>query len=198
MNKKIITIGALVLIFALGLLGLTGCGNNEPKIEKETLTKEESKYIVSVDVPKEKGYKFVEKVENRKEYAPYRSDYILVGDKVEIYFEHSSFVYQTHINFKKEHPDMDKDNPNFNDYVAVSRGGKEKIDFNGREAVKEEYKYGPGSGKLKGCYYFVNVEDIYGVLELIVLPTEENGDINALMEDPEVKVILNSIKVTAK
>lgn len=199
MKKQIIKISNLALVLMIGLLLLTGCGKDGAKIETEKLTKEQYGYKLTVKVPKEKGYKFVEKLEETNKYAMDYPAYILDGDKVQIYFKNTSFVYQTSIILQKEHPEMDKENPNFDDFIKYNTKGytqKDVIDLNGTRAIKVDSEYGPADNtKVVGYTYFIEKKNDKGYIYMMVLPKNEKDDIKALMKDPEVKVIVDSISI---
>ncbi len=197
--KKMIKIITLVLLLVTGLLLLTGCGNEEPKIETEKLTREEYSYTVSVDVPKEKGYEFVDEVEEENKNVAGYPNFVLDGEKVQIYFENSSFVYQTSTTFKDKHPEMDEENPNFSDFVAVAYPDEEVFDLNGNKAIKVAKEYGAsGNTKLVGYDYYVELSGAKACMNIQVMPTSEDADVASLMEDIDVKTIVNSITVNVK
>lgn len=196
MSKKIFKIGSLVFVFALGLFVLTGCG----KIETEKLTQQEYGYKLSVEVPKDKGYHFIEKLEEPNEFAMNYPSFILDGDKVQLFFENPSFVYHTSLILKEKYPDMDTENPNFDDFIKYSEFSKDSIiEINGKKAVKRKYEYGPADNfVLKGYTFDIERDDeSRNFFRVMVLPKKDDADVKALMEDPEVKVIIDSLKFTS-
>lgn len=201
MKKKLFKISNLALIFVVGLM-LTGCGNKEVKIETEKLTHDDYKYKFTVEVPKEKGYKLVKKLEKENKYAMDYPDIILDGDKVQLFFKNTTFVYQTSLTIQKKYPDMDKKNPNFDDFLKYNDLGfteKDLVDLNGSRAIKVKAKYGPADNyKLVGYRYYVEKKDSKEYVYMMILPKNEEDDIKELMKDPEVKVIVDSLKFTSK
>lgn len=202
MKKQIKKIGNLALIIMLGLLVLTGCGKKEPKIETEKLTQEMRNYKLTVEVPKEKGYKFVEKLEEKPKFAMSFPDYVLDGEKVQVFFDETSYVYQTSIILKEKYPEMDTENPNFDDFLKYNQNGyteKNIVDINGLRAIKIENEYGPaGNTILVGYTYFIERKNSDKYIEMKVIAKNENDDIAALMKEPDVKVIIDSIKISYK
>ena len=79
--------------------------------------------------------------------------------------------------------------------VAGHKGEMFKI--NGKDAFRIDYRYGVGNGKLKGYNYLIETPDIRGggYLSVIVLPDNEKDDIKKLIEEKDVNVIIESIKV---
>ena len=165
----------LIGIMAVLCLAITGCG----KVETKKLEKKVNDWSVSIDVPKDKNYKFYEdgELKDTPEYAPYDQTFILAGDKIAVYFEY---------NYSSD---------KFKDFIK-DRGENEKIiKYNGRDAVKTEYKYGDGSGELVGYQYLVSMDDMDAYMSITILPKNEKDDIKKLVEDKEVKVIIDSIKI---
>lgn len=187
--KKILVVTFVVVL----CLVTTGCG----KVKTESLTKDMSYFKVKVDVPEKQNYKFVNEVKNKPKYAPYYSSFILQGDKVTVYFEKNSFTYQTHVDFAKEHPDMDKDNPNLKDMVKAVGHKGDMFKINGNDAFRLDYRYGVGNGELKGYNYLIETPDLGGYMSAVFLPTSEKDSIKDLMDQKDVKVILESIKITS-
>lgn len=187
--KKILTIA-----FAITLcIVITGCG----KVKTEDLTKDMDYFKTTVKVPEGQNYKFVDDVKNKPKYAPFYPSFVLEGDKVTVYFEKNSYTYQTYKLFEKEYPDMDKNNPNLKDMKVVA-GHKGKIfRLNGYDALRIDYRYGEGNGKLVGYNYLIDTPNIKGkgYMSVVFLPTNEKDSIKDLMEQEDVKVILDSIKI---
>lgn len=188
MKKLIVALFAVVLCFMI-----TGCG----KVKTEDLTKDMSYFKVTVKVPEKQNYKFVDDIKNKPKYAPYYPSFVLTGDRVNVYFEKNSFTYQTQVNFKKEYPDMAKRKPNLKDmkYVAGHKGKMFKI--NGRNAFRIDYRYGTGNGELKGYNYLIETTDLRdgGYISVVVLPTNEKDKIEKIIDDDDIKVIIDSIKI---
>ena len=187
--KKIVTIlFAIVICFVI-----TGCGS----VKTESITKDMSYYKVSVDTPKGQDYKFVDDIKNKPKYAPYYPSFALTGKKVNVYFEKNSFTYQTHVNFKKDHPKMDPKKPNLKDMKEAAGHKGKMFKINGNDAFRIDYRYGPGNGELKGYDYLIETPDVRGggYLSVVVLPVNEKDDIKKLINEDDVKVIIESIKV---
>ena len=55
------------------------------------------------------NYEFVDEIEDAPDYAPSFYGFALKGDKITAFFSKQSYVYQTHVDFAKEYPDMDKE-----------------------------------------------------------------------------------------
>lgn len=171
---------------------ITGCGS----VKTETLTKDMSYYKAEVKVPENENYKFVDEAKNKPKYAPFYPSFILQGDKVTLYFEKNSFTYQTHVDFKKEHPDMDVNNPNLKDMKKVAGHKGDMFKINGHDTFRIDYRYGVGKGDLKGYNYLIDTSNLRGkgYMSVVVLPTNEKDKIEELINKKDVKVIIDSIK----
>lgn len=120
-NKKLF---ATIAMCALSIsIILTGCG---VKTESMSHTYDEN-YKVTLEVPKDHGYKFNDNKKKSFGMYDYHYDFSLKGDKAELYFSIEPYVYNTSIYFQDEYPDLDKDNPNFDDYLKVLEKGKKII-----------------------------------------------------------------------
>ena len=187
--KKILLV---TLMITLSLM-ITGCFF---KVKTETLTKDMSYYKVEVKVPEKENYKFVDEAKNKPKYAPYYPSFILQGDKVTLYFEKNSYTYQTYKDFSKEYPEMDKDKPNLKDLKVVAKHPGKIFKLNGSDALRIDYRYGAGSGELKGYNYLIDTPSIKGkgYMSVVVLPTNEKDKIEELIDKDDVKVIIDSLK----
>ncbi len=186
--KKIVTILCAIIICFV----MTGCG-----VKTENVSKDMSFYKVSTEVPKGQDYKFVDDVKNKPKYAPYYPSFVLTGKKVNVYFEKNSFTYQTHVNFKKDHPKMNPKKPNLKDMKEAAGYKGKMFKINGNDAFRIDYRYGAGSGELKGYDYLIETPNVRtgGYLSVVVLPVNEKDDIKKLIDEKDVKVIIESIKV---
>lgn len=200
-KTKLLTTLVFIALLFIGLVALTGCEADKPKIETETLNYDPgqyAKYTVSVDVPKDKGYNFIKGDAKDVKYTDGYADYTLMGDKVRIAFKYDSYVYQTSIYYTG-----DKENTNFANFKAATykEGSYEDTTIGGREAARIDYRYGIGSGELKGYRYTINIDDITtkNCMRITIWPIEEDtANIAELINDPEVQTIINSIKVEKK
>lgn len=111
------------------------------------------------------------------------------------------YLYNTSIYFKDEHPDLDKDNPNFDDYLKVLKEGKKDyklVKICGRRATRfEERGYvGKEKDKLLGYLYIIDIHhgDSDMKLQVKVLPKDKKTDVKKFIEDDEVTCIIDSIK----
>ena len=131
----------------------------------------------------------------------YHYDFSLKGDKAELYFSIEPYVHNTSIYFKDEYPDLDKDNPNFDDYLKVLEKGKKDyklVKIGGRKAVRfEERGYvGKEKDKLLGYLYIIDIHHGDGdkKLQVKVLPKDKKTDVKKFIDDDEVTCIIDSIK----
>ena len=194
-NKKLF---ATIAMCALSIfIILTGCG---VKTESMSHTYDEN-YKVTLEVPKDHGYKFNDNKKKSFGMYDYHYDFSLKGDKAELYFSIEPYVYNTSIYFKDEYPDLDKDNPNFDDYLKVLEKGKKDyklVKIGGRKAVRfEERGYvGKEKDKLLGYLYIIDIHHGDGdkKLQVKVLPKDKKTDVKKFIDDDEVTCIIDSIK----
>lgn len=186
--KKILTITFAIII----CLSLTGCG----MVRTEKLTKDSSYYKTTVKAPKSGDYTFKDDLKEKPKYAPYYPSFVLTGKKVNVYFEKNSYTYQTNVNFKKDYPDMAKRKPNLKDMNKASGHNKKIFKINGHDAIRIDYRYGAGSGELKGYDYLIDTSNLRGggYMSVVVLPVNEKDKIKDLINDKDVKVIIDSIE----
>ncbi len=186
--KKILTITFAIII----CLSLTGCG----LVRTEKLTKDSSYYKTTVKAPKSGDYTFKDDLKEKPKYAPYYPSFVLTGKKVNVYFEKNSYTYQTNVNFKKDYPDMAKRKPNLKDMNKASGHNKKIFKINGHDAIRIDYRYGAGSGELKGYDYLIDTSNLRGggYMSVVVLPVNEKDKIKDLIDDKDVKVIIDSIE----
>lgn len=189
---------AAVSIFVLSIpIILTSCG-----IKKETMSHSYNEsYKVTLEVPKDHEYKFIDNKQKSFGMYDYHYDFSLKGDKAELYFSIEPYLYNTSIYFKDEHPDLDKDNPNFDDYLKVLKEGKKDyklVKIGGRRATRfEERGYvGKEKDKLLGYLYIIDIHhgDSDMKLQVKVLPKDKKTDVKKFIEDDEVTCIIDSIK----
>ena len=127
--------------------------------------------------------------------APSFYGFALKGDKITALFSKQSYVYQTHVDFAKEYPDMDKDDPNLKDMREVAGYEEEIYDLNGADALRTELRYGSGKGELKGYRYIIDTKNLGGgYIEVSVIPTSESEKIEDLIDADDVKMIVDSMK----
>lgn len=93
-NKKLF---ATIAMCALSIsIILTGCG---VKTESMSHTYDEN-YKVTLEVPKDHGYKFNDNKKKSFGMYDYHYDFSLKGDKAELYFSIEPYVYNTSIYFR--------------------------------------------------------------------------------------------------
>lgn len=174
-----------VLIMAFILcIGVIGCSTNTEKISTDTSLG----YQISVAIPNGKDYQFSTRATMSSEYEPYDTDAILELEDAILYFVVSDYAsYATSIAYQKEHPEIDKNNPNFCQYIDVVFPCCQRIKVNGRKAVKI----------LDGrCYkYHIDINDPKNKLYLVVLPKDSKADPKEVIEETEVQAIIDSIAV---
>ncbi|MGN1270934.1 MAG: hypothetical protein ACI4UX_03005 [Clostridia bacterium] len=204
MNKKVIIgiVAVVVIAVIVGIVLMTKGGSNS-KIETETLTWNELKfYKVSIDVPKDKGY---ELIKGKSEKAPYNWDakFTLVSERFIIEFNDTSYVYQTSDAWKEKYGETEA---NFEDFKKATT---EKINgmtgtvkqINGEDVV---VKYVSKNSKYIGMTRCYNTDGMrtdgknFQFSATIYVLDESIDDIDALLEEEEVKTIFDSIKIEKK
>ena len=212
--KKTISVLLVIALILAGLFVLTGCdnGNGSKRKTTEISYSAPSIYSIKLNVPVEKNdsgeevpkYKFVEEMpEAVKNILSSEGTYI-VGDKIVVQIETSSYVYQTSTAYKEKYGDVTPSFEGFKEFIfaegstsTLKKGELTKL--GDREAIKAETRYGAGSGDLYGYSYTVNIEDIYprGYMTIRVVTADGNSESTAaVFADAEVQAIIDSIIIT--
>lgn len=206
--KKIMIILLVIIILAGGIFMITSLvskkGDSKAIKNPEVLTWDNEKnYKVSVTVPKEKGYEFVDKQSEKAPYEDSLVDFTLVGEKFIIAFEAASYTYQTSYAYKEKYGENDK--PNFEEYKKMveeklnSLQGK-IVQVNGEDVVERSI-----GSEIRGVQRVINADgklfnsaEKGGMLIADIYPTDPSVEIDTLLQDEEVKAIIDSIKIEAK
>lgn len=187
---------SILAVFLAATFILAGCGNE--KITREYTLNDRIKIVV--DVPREED-NFKKMLEDEESedlmYYPVFYQGVLGTKNTYFFVRFDNFEYQTHISFEKDHPEMDKKNPNFDDMLKVVASEEKRLDINGAKASKRALKE---RGKLAGYVYRIDAKDPKGYVSILVVPKDRNADVDALMGTEEVKGVIDSAKVinTAK
>lgn len=214
MKKTVFTI--LIIITLLSTLFLiTGCGNDnseEKKIETIETFYNLGTTKIKVLVPKIQAEDGTDKPKyefttTKPENAEARGSVYLVTDKAIFAFSSSRLVYNTGIAYKEKYGEQPASFAGWVSFVkdpdskmSLTIKNFEEIKLNNRDAAKYDYRYGTGSGELHGYNYRINIDELVpgSMLELVVTTKEgKTGDIKSVIEDEEVKTILNSITIEA-
>ena len=218
MKKTILIIG-LVLVLTLSVFILTGCtksgegDNNKSSGRKTTeLTyTAPSIYKFKVSVPVEKNdegeekpvYEFTDKKPDGVKDLFWGEGNYLAGDKVVMSFETESYTYHTGVAYKEAHGDVTPSFEKFKEFIfdenSTSTLKKAEVTkLGGREALKDEYRQGTGSGELYGYRYIINIDDLYprGYFTLNVVAADGKSEgVEDLFSDPEVTALINSVVI---
>ena len=74
----------------------------------------------------------------------------------------------------------------------------EEVKIGGREALKNEYRYGSGNGDLYGYRYIINIDDIYprGYMSISFVTADGTTEsAETTFADAEVQAMINSIVI---
>ena len=93
---------------------------------------------------------------------------------------------------------MDAKKPNLKDMKEAAGHKGKMFKINGKDAFRIDYRYGAGNGELKGYDYLIETPDVRGggYMSVVVLPVNEKDNIKKLIDEDDVKVIIDSIKIT--
>lgn len=181
---------AMMAAVACAFAACSGNGNSAggSAVETETLTQDYASLHLSVDVPKDKGYKIVTSDSLTAEQKEWDNDsyYLyLVTDKAVFYFGEGSSTYDTFADWKafcKEK--FDAQTGYFNTY--------EEMQVAGREAVKYD------KWQEEAVSFRLNTDDFGSqtIGDIKVVATQ--GTIDEVLADEEVKAILASVKFEPK
>ena len=130
-------------------------------------------------------------------------EFTLVGEKFIIAFEAASYTYQTSYAYKEKYGENDK--PNFEEYKKMveeklnSIQGK-IVQVNGEDVVERSI-----GSEIRGVQRVINADgklfnsaEKGGMLIADIYPTDPSVEIDTLLQDEEVKAIIDSIKIEAK
>jgi hypothetical protein len=216
MKKTLLTLG-LVLTLVFTMFALTGCemggGEKEPEGRPtKEISYEGGLYVLKVTVPCEKNendeevpvYEFEKEIPEAAT-AGIGTGEGLVGDKIVMTYETESYVYHTATSFKEAHGDVTPSFEGFKEYVDSDEytgtiDSYEMVKFGDRDAMRYEQRVGSGKGDFYGYCYMVNIDDLYpkGRLNLVIVAADGNPEnAEAVFADPEVKAIIDSIRIEA-
>lgn len=178
-------------------------GTEEEKADMETFTWDEFEdFNVSLDAPKDQGYGFVE---GQAETAPYENYpvFTFTGEKFIIEFTVGQYTYQRNSAWQEKYGETEE---SFEDFKKVLKeeiipmpGTIEQV--NGEDVVQEYYTW---DGENVGITRYYNTdgfrEDGWNrqFAATIFSLDDSIDDIDALLEDEEVKAIYDSIRLEAK
>lgn len=219
--RKLLLTSLLIIVMVASLFVLTACGNKEEggetpkgaaKIKTTEVSTEYGRYNIKFTVPvktDEEGnevpaYEFVEEVPEAVENIAGESTF-LVGEKVVVGIESNIYTYQTGVDYKKEHGEIEPSFDSFKEFVFSEKSSStlkkgEIVQIGDREAIKADVRIGSGSGDLYGYKYVVNVDDITPKSYMTVsyyVPDGNFESTEATFADAEVQTIINSLIVEA-
>ena len=218
MKKTLLVVG-LILVLVSSVFVLTGCdkggsgenGKKGGRATQEITYEAPSIYKVKVSVPCEKSdsgeevpvYLFTEELPEDVSDLFYGGGTYLVGDKVVVSFDTSSYTYHTGVAYKEAHGDVDPSFESFKEYINSDEytgtiENPEEVKIGGREALKYECRQGAGNGDLYGYYYAVNIDDIYpyGYMTITVVTADGNSEsTETVFADSEVQAIIDSMVI---
>ena len=202
--KKIISLVLIIVLLVSGLVLLTGCDNKSgKKANTIDISYTNGKGVFTVTVPKnEDGSPRYEFTTEKPEKAKISSTFYLVTDSACFGFGSSGLVYNTAVKYKEKYGET---KATFDGYLAwiddadsgIKLNGLEKIEINGRKAIKYTMREG-GSGDYKyfGYNYKIASDDIYpGSGVDIHLTINKDGEEAPVAIDQDTQDILDSLKI---
>lgn len=200
MNKKIIAIiAAIVVIIGIVVVGITlGKGkstDNNTKEVKLSVTGKEQPFSVSINFPtKEVEDEVVADCETEEKYSSVK----FKNDKITIEVKLDSYVYNTYDEYEAKYGDKETNYTNYVEYLEDAdfddkKGDQknfQKTKIAGLEAVA--YKYN------NSMVYVLNNSNFYKkrLFKIVITSNDKSTKISDLLEDKEVKDIVDSIKVS--
>ena len=191
--KKIISILLIVILLAVGLFILTGCGEKEDPMVEETYEYTGRNVKVSISYPEGSSYKRLElhsEEGQEHRYEKYMEPNIqLLGDKTYIEVSFESFVHNGEKSFKVYKETIKSNNTINKDFTETT--------INGREAFYRTYN--------DNIILSFDMTDLMEdptdftssfYLRVIVMSDNKEEVTGAeLFEEEEVQKIINSIKI---
>ena len=199
--KKIVSLVLVVILLGIGLFTLTGCDDSKTLDVSAIIGKGKITFTVSKNEEGEAKYKLTE---TKPEGVNAKGKAYLETEKAVIAIDISTMVYNTATRYQDKYGKVDA---TFDGYLAwiddkdttVRLSGMEKLDINGRKAIRSYNRTG-GSGQYTydGYFYNVGVDDIYPgqKLEIGVFYKGTEKPTEAKELDEETLAIINSLKVT--
>ncbi|MBR2745033.1 MAG: hypothetical protein IKE01_07070 [Clostridia bacterium] len=210
--KKIISLLSVMTLLMVSLFALTGCegnGGDSGKDAKKANTIETSEVFgkgkITVLVPKKEDetpkYAFSKE---KPEDCKFKGSFYLETEKAVLVFTTSGLAYNTSKDYKEKFGDV---KATFDGYLqwmddpssTIPKNNTEKLEINGRKAVKRESKEGSsGNYKYYGFNYMIAVDDIYPGsymgMGVYYKGNEEHKSADAI--DSETQAIIDSLVVT--
>lgn len=200
MNKKIIAIiAAIVVIIGIVVVGITlGKGkstDNNTKEVKISATSTTLPFSVAINFPtKEVEDEVVADCETEEKYSSVK----FKNDKITIEVKLDSYVYNTYAEYKAKYGDKETNYINYVEYLEDAdfddkKGDQknfQKTKIAGLEAVAYEYN--------NSMVYVLNNSNFYkkSSFKIYISSNDKSTKISDLLEDKEIKDIVNSIKVS--
>jgi len=198
MEKKKIIIVLVIIALIIGAIIMFTKKGNSPG-DPLTLTQEETEYTMSIKVPGNKNgetkYKLV-KADSGVEFKDEYTQYAVIGDKVQIEFEYTNYVYQTTVKYKAKYGEKDTNFANYKQALLDSSisyiNDVQEFKVNGKDAV--QYKAD------KQLMRVLNTDNINKkkLIYINIHPINENDSIEELIEEKEIKDMIDSIEFKKK
>lgn len=196
-----------IVILLIVVLLTVGCEDNKTNsIKTEKLNYEGSEYTITVDVPKGSKYSFKKGIVEEANNSYKNAEYTLFGDKLRIEIDEDKTDFtESDFYTKKYGTNTEKNWENYKKYILdddinhLKQHGIELINVDGIEAVQYKINWDFEDG-YDGLLRIVNTDKISKnyMLRIYIFPNNENDKIEDLLKDENVKVILNSLKITKK
>jgi len=198
MEKRKIIIVLVIIALIIGAIIMFTKKGNSPG-DPLTLTQEETEYTMSIKVPGNKNgetkYKLV-KADSGVEFKDEYTQYAVIGDKVQIEFEYTNYVYQTTVKYKAKYGEKDTNFANYKQALLDSSisyiNDVQEFKVNGKDAV--QYKAD------KQLMRVLNTDNINKkkLIYINIHPINENDSIEELIEEKEIKDMIDSIEFKKK
>lgn len=205
--KKTLSILAILAILCASMFALTGCGsdNKEKKANTTDISYINGKGKITIAVPKkEDGTPKYEFTTEKPEKSKFRGTFYLETDNAVLVFSTSGLVYNTAKDYKEKFGDVKAtfdgylewmDNPD----STIPKNNTEKLEINGRKAVKRPSREGSsGNYKYYGYSYMIAVDDVYpgSYLELKVGYKTDEEYTEAKPLNEETQSIIDSLVIS--
>lgn len=195
-KKKIFSNVLVALLVVGGLFVLTGCG----KDLSTEVTLDERYYKATFTVPATKdGGEIEPNYKEEEELQWSNNDCGIANDKVAIEFKTSSWSYRTYANYKEKYGDKEGNFANYVEYMKDTEFDSQKTIKSNQFKETTVGKYDALTYKWNGAaYYVLDIDGLKSQLQLIVIPLNDEDKVSDLLEDPEIKSVIDSLKIEVK
>ena len=200
-KRKYVNIIFIILI----LLLVTAC-KNEENLKSEKLTYSATDYEISVNVPKGKNYKIIKGIVENAKNSYKNAEYTIISDKLRIEIDEAEITFtESDFYSKKYGPNRKKSWDNYKQYILddeITHLKEQEIELIKVAGIENiQYKiYWDSIDGYDGIFRVINSDDIGKdyLINIYIFPVDESKNIKELLNDKEVKIVLDSLKITKK